>query len=429
MLKRITAAAVMCAAACAAPAAGRPHETLTGATWTVRAGYAFDAAAACVGDPATNGRRLTRLGGFYHPAWSPDGRRLALAGGKPESPPRGYPIRVLDAEGRHARVVTAPRTTWETDALPAWSADGTRMAFTRYVINMTGDVRRQGVWIVNLETAEERQIFDESASSISWAPDGTIAIDASFSADIVLLTESGHVIRRLSPPRSDFERGLSWSPDGSLLAVGGGGIVDREGHAAGRYAVEPGTEDVVIAQPAWSPDGSRVLFSRFRTRRVPGGISLGNGDLYVGEPSASGASVQVTATPSFSERDPAWRPPAEGQAGSAQRCVLLGRSGVHRDVIRGSPGDDLIDGGRGTDVLDGRGGNDVVLGGPGADVIRGGTGLDRLFGEAGNDVLRAGVRDYDFVHGGPGRDTAYYDVLYDTLRSIEVFRAVTRPPA
>jgi len=360
---------------------------------------------AAAGDVA-HARRLTGLG-FAETAWSPDGARLAVAGGKGNT----NPIRVERADGTALRAVTSPRLATEDDSNPTWSPDGTRIAFSRYVYyGPHTDPRRFGIWVVNLATGRETQLTQDYGAPLAWAPTGDV-IAADLGNDggekFELLTPEGGVAARFKVSAlGQFDQGAGWSPDGQRLAVGGGAIIDRTGAIVGTYA-PPSTNEAVSMLPSWGPDGS-IVFERAATvyDARTNIRSLGQADLYV-TPAPGEEPVPLTRTPAVSEGLPAVRPGTRRAAGTAQPCLLVGTSG--KDVLRGTRGDDLIDGRGGNDTIVGGAGGDYLVGGPGNDVLRAGPGRDVLVGGLGNDRLFARDRARDIVQGGPGRDRAWVD--------------------
>jgi Ca2+-binding RTX toxin-like protein len=110
-------------------------------------------------------------------------------------------------------------------------------------------------------------------------------------------------------------------------------------------------------------------------------------------------------------------------AGSNFPGKLILRAGDSGDTLQGGAGNDEIYGGAGIDTLEGRDGNDIVNGSAGNDSVAGnngndeligGSGLDALIGGDGDDLLRADDDEADTnLSGGPGIDTAYYDVGID----------------
>lgn len=366
--------------------------------------------AACTAptDGLSRARRLGAIGSAGG-SWSPDGARVALV--------VGQAIAVANADGSSLRIVTSPRKTSEDDHAPTWSPDGSAIAFSRY----TGSARN-GVWIVVVATRAERQLTRRYARALAWSPTGdVIAADYGvyLRGEIALVEPDGTVRRRLDVPDfKGFNAGVSWSPDGTRLAVGGGAIVDRSGAIVGRYA-GPSTDEAVSASPSWSPDGSSVAFARFATEydARTNFRYVEQADLYVA-PAAGGAETRMTRTPDLSESGPRFRPGTHAApAGTTQPCVLRGTA--HRDVIHGSRRDDLIFAGAGNDVVEARGGADVVDGSAGGDVLVGGPGEDFLRGAAGNDRLYAKDRAADLVYGGPGKDSAFVDPKLDRWTNVE----------
>jgi Tol biopolymer transport system component len=155
-----------------------------------------------------------RLGSF-----SPDGREVAVTLGDDG-------LYLVSAQGGTARLLLASdheRARWIES--PAWSPDGSRIAFV---------------------------VYDENAYKFSIQvvrPDGT----------------GRHVLTDLgSKSISD----LAWSPDGSQLAFsvsthdeGGSGIHVVRRNGSGLRAIT-GRERIGDRWPAWSPDGTMIAFIR-----------------------------------------------------------------------------------------------------------------------------------------------------------------------
>jgi Tol biopolymer transport system component len=130
-----------------------------------------------------------------------------------------------------------------------------------------------------------------------------------------------------------------------------------------------------------------------------------------------------------SQSGPALQPgPQPRCAGRVATVVASGKGApvegtAGRDVIVGTPGDDLIRGGGGRDLICGRDGDDRVVGGGGDDELYGNAGADRLAGNGGGDTLHgnagadrlAGNGGGDTLHGNAGNDRLAGNGGGDTL--------------
>ncbi|HWL91170.1 MAG TPA: hypothetical protein VNP90_07365 [Actinomycetota bacterium] len=182
--------------------------------------------------------------------WSPDGEQLAFASSGVGGPRDG--IYVVNADGTGFRQVThpaGPQYTSRPDTEPAWSPDGTRIAFTRYVAEFEPGSHlespgRSDIWIVDLDGSPERQLTTApvpegtyGSTAPVWSPDGTevaFLIDADPSGedtginetDIDVIGADGTGLRTLFSCLDDdsFDRcpsSVDWSPDGGSLTYHG----------------------------------------------------------------------------------------------------------------------------------------------------------------------------------------------------------------
>lgn len=107
---------------------------------------------------------------------------------------------------------------------------------------------------------------------IEWGNEGIgVAIDADGSDTIVQLSSEGHVqaVTPLEPQGRDFFVGLSWSPDGSLLAIpaytylgyvnatGSAGLVTSSGEGYRVISVHPSASGRAV----WAPEGGSLLLA------------------------------------------------------------------------------------------------------------------------------------------------------------------------
>ena len=179
------------------------------------------------------------------PAWSPDGSMLAFTSSFGEYSPVVY---LVGADGGRPRLVS--KTTPLSE--PIFSADGRSLVFSVLRV-VKGEFRRPA-----LPAARARPADDEYGVVVDWA--------------VVAMGLGGKTARLLTPwRRHQVLTPTSFSPDGSKLAAERS--ILKGGDVADAVAIElKGGRTQVLApeaeEPVYSPDGSRVAFVR-TTRRPP----------------------------------------------------------------------------------------------------------------------------------------------------------------
>ena len=191
----------------------------------------------------------------HAPAWSPDGSRIAFRSRRGEG---FYNLYVMGADGSNpTRLVTNARDDGSGDYTPHWSPDGSKILFTA---NREGVPR--SIYVVNRDGSDLTNLTIESGLradfQASWSPDGS-----------KIVFESGrhiHVMKADGSNPTELAEGLrpAWSPDGSKIAFGGLSdfsinSINPDGSDRTRLA----SERVQGILPSWSPDGTRIAFNTF----------------------------------------------------------------------------------------------------------------------------------------------------------------------
>lgn len=206
-----------------------------------------------------NGEHPVRITGAgsddTDPVIDPSGGRVAFTRTSLE----GADVYVVNSDGSGlTRLTTSPGQ----DIQPAWSPDGSRIAFAS---ERDGDF---GLWVMNANGTGQVRLTVGTARSPSWSPDGARIAYSSLSPgsgyDIWVANADGTLPARLTTSLSD-ETLPAWSASGRIAYVVGGTI---------RAIDADGNDDAVLVQsdaqgaagdPAWSPDGSGLVFVKGTT--------------------------------------------------------------------------------------------------------------------------------------------------------------------
>lgn len=155
-----------------------------------------------------------------------------------------------------------------TSDQPAWSPDGTRIAFTSEREG-NADLYVIGVDRENLQRLTHHAARDEYAA---WSPDGErIAFgslrDGDF--DIFVMRSDGGAMRQITfHPAVDFRP--AWSPDGEWLAFASSraDTISMRTYNYDIYVMRPDGSDVrrvtrhplLALRPSWSPTGDQLVY-------------------------------------------------------------------------------------------------------------------------------------------------------------------------
>jgi Tol biopolymer transport system component len=137
---------------------------------------------------------------YSWPAWSPDGRRIAVRRARAADPYGPSHVYVMNADGSGKR-----RLTHLVEAIgegePAWSPDGRKIAFqseVAYLPNVGGEV-----FVMNADGSGRRNLTRNPAHEYghAWAPDGRkilFASDRDGKVDLYVMNADGSEKRKLT---------------------------------------------------------------------------------------------------------------------------------------------------------------------------------------------------------------------------------------
>jgi Tol biopolymer transport system component len=259
------------------------------------------------------------------PVWSPDGAKIAFVKGPKESHRENIELNIytMNADGSGLTNLSTSRPqTWRW-ALPTWSPDGTKIAFycapdesaSPDICLMNADGSNQTNLTRYMPIPDENQVDIQAAdeSHPAWSPDGTkIAFQRSWydydsekpKWDIFVMNADGsHALRLTTLGHAGQPE---WSPDGTKIAFQRSWydsgthksnifVMNADGSNQTRLTDGMGTEH----RPAWSPDGTKIAFVG------EGNSYSGAGDIFV--MNADG-SHEVRLTTLGRADQPKWSP-------------------------------------------------------------------------------------------------------------------------
>ena len=290
----------------------------------------------------SNHTQVTDEPGYHsEPTWSPDGSQIAFISGGEYI--WGLSVSVLNFYGNETTLLYPSIHNEEYGALssvesPAWSPDGTRIAFAAKPWN-GGPLPELELYVINVDGSGLKRLTyrDGDDTNPTWSPDGSkLAFESHLpgnrryyhTPDIYAVVDFNPTDQPLSDNAySDLVP--VWSPDGTRIAY----VSDNDGDDEIYISNANGTEikqltanDHADSRPAWSPDGTRIAYVSDYD---------GDEDLYIVNTDSTG--VKRLTNNGHPDSRPMWSPD-----GTRIAYVSL-HNGRHTDIfVMNTDGSDIV---------------------------------------------------------------------------------------
>ena len=229
-----------------------------------------------------------------YPAWSPDGSRIAFQSDRDGN----SEIYVMNADGTN--VVKLTSNTAE-DWTPAWSPDGCKIAFA------SDRDSECGIYVMDTDGTNVIPLTSHTALDCNpkWSPDGskiTFQSDRDGNSEIYVMNADGtNVVKLTSNTAEDWTP--AWSPDGCKIAFASDRdfidfkiyVMDTDGTNV--IPLTSHTAPATDGTPAWSPDGRKIAFTSYRDNSE---------NIYVMD--ADGTNVIQLTMNTAADSNPDWSP-------------------------------------------------------------------------------------------------------------------------
>jgi Tol biopolymer transport system component len=273
--------------------------------WTHPTSPTTDAEIFVMSPNGKNKRQLSDNGqNDFFPAWSPDGKWIAFE----SSSATDVDVWVMSLDGTVSTNIS--NDPGVANRGPAWSPDGTKIAYWRQHFDGTS-----GIWVMDADGSNQQRLTTDAHvdSYPAWSPDGRWISFVSLrdgNAELYVVSPDGSPEIRLTETPTIQEGNPNWSPDGTRLAFDACSsatwpcpgttpnyeifTVNLDGTRLRRLTNVAGLD----FNPAWSPDGTQIVFRSDRT-----------GFTHIWKMRADGSRpIQLTTRDFTGGVDPDWQP-------------------------------------------------------------------------------------------------------------------------